>query len=112
MRKALMRLNGRRLRFTAQFERFGQKNGYKGPEETVLLTDVCLETGEQVTDHIWFVCGKTFDLLNLKAGCRIAFDARVGEYEKGYRGRRAEESGAAWSEIDYRLERPTKAILV
>jgi len=42
-------------------------------------------------------------------GDQVSFDARVSRYEKGHRGRRAEELGEYWSETDYRLERPTKA---
>ena len=111
MRKQLKMLEGRRLRFSARFERFGWKSGYMGPERTVLLTDVrFVPSGGMATDHVWFTCGKTFDRLDLHPGDRIMFDARVGQYEKGYRGWRAERTGEAWSAVDYRLERPTKAV--
>lgn len=104
MRKQLKKLNGQRFRVTATFNRFGTKDGFRGPEKTVLLTDI-KKDGALITDHLWFACGKTFESLELTAGDIIAFDARVTAYEKGYRGRRAE----AWTEVDYRLERPTKA---
>ncbi len=59
-----------------------------GPEKTILLKDIrILETGTLATDHLWFTCGKTFDRLRLNAGDQIAFNARVGQYEKGYKGR-------------------------
>ena len=81
-----------------------------GPEKTILLKDIrILETGTLATDHLWFTCGKTFDRLRLNAGDQIAFNARVGQYEKGYKGRKAERTGEAWSKTDYHLERPTKA---
>lgn len=111
MRKSLRKINGQRIRFRAIFERFGQKNGYMGPEKTILLKDVrILETNAIATDHLWFACGKTFGRMGLKPGDHIAFDARVGQYEKGYQGRKAERTGEAWSETDYHLQRPTKAV--
>lgn len=111
MRRHLQALAGQRLRFVGVFARFGIKHGYRGPERTVLLRDVCLNSAPDavVTDHIWFTCGKTFDRLHLHPGDLVVFNARVTEYEKGYQGRRAEETGEAWSARDYRLERPTQA---
>lgn len=113
MRKSLKQINGQRTRFLAKFDRFGQKNGYMGQQKTILLKDVrVLETGALATDHLWFTCGKTFDQLHLNPGDQISFDARVGQYEKGYQGRKAEETGEAWSKTDYHLERPTKAVKI
>ena len=111
MRRSLQTLAGQRLRFVGVFLRFGTKHGYRGPERTLLLRDVCLESAPDqiVTDHLWFTCGKTFDQLHLHPGDRVIFNARVTMYEKGYHGRRAEESGESWSARDYRLERPTRA---
>ncbi|MHB1762654.1 MAG: hypothetical protein ACYCS4_07945 [Acidimicrobiales bacterium] len=111
MRNGLRPYNGKRLRFSAAFERFGTKAGYRGPERTILLTDVRLSDSDEIlADHLWFTCGKIFDRLFLRPGDQIAFDARVGIYDKGYHGRRAEELEQAWSETDYRLERPTRAV--
>ena len=78
---------------------------------TILLLDVRrAQDGLLLTDHLWFTCGTTFDRLHLHPGDRIQFDARVAPNEKGYQGPRAEKTGEAWWEVDYRLERPTKAI--
>ncbi|MCL5971970.1 MAG: hypothetical protein M1499_05350 [Firmicutes bacterium] len=115
MRKQLKTLNGQRLRFIGVFERFGTKRGWHGHEDrTILLKDVRRENAPDgiVTDHLWFTCGKTFDRLHLRPGDVVAFNARVTTYEKGYHGRRAEETGEAWSALDYRLERPTQAVKI
>ena len=111
MRKELRKLNNKRFTVTATFDRFGFKNGYKGPLKTILLVNVKKDE-KLITDHLWFTCGKTFDQLELKPGDIISFDARVTEYEKGYKGHRAMKLGEYWSEIDYRLERPTKAKVI
>lgn len=105
---------GQRFRVTAVFERWGQKKGYRGRRlRTLLLRDVRLaETGEVLTDHLWFTSGATWECLGLERGDKVAFDARVTWYEKGYVGARAERKGEAWSDIDYRLERPTKAEVI
>ncbi len=86
MRKELKTLNEKRMRFRATVERFGKKTNYHGyPEPTILLKDVCLvDTDKQVTDHIWFTVGKTIQSLDLKPGDTVEFDARVGDYVKGY----------------------------
>ncbi|MBF8378501.1 hypothetical protein IW967_11610 [Alicyclobacillus mali] len=113
MRKKLEKLNGQRRRFQGRFVRFGTKHGWRGrAERTVLLADLVLVDDPEniLTDHIWFTCGKTFDRLHLHPGDLVVFDARVAPYEKGYQGRRAEELGLDWYEVDYHLERPTKAI--
>ncbi len=36
MRKSLRQIDGQWLRFLARFERFGQKNGYMGPEKPAI----------------------------------------------------------------------------
>jgi hypothetical protein len=105
---------GERFRVTATFERWGGKKGYRGRRRrTLLLRDVRLAaTGESLTDHLWFTSGVTWERLCLARGDKVAFDARVTCYEKGYVGRRAVRKGEAWSAIDYRLERPTRAELM
>lgn len=109
-RESLRVLNGQRERFQARVERFGTKTAYRGPDQrTVLLRDVALrDTAEVVTEHVWFTVGKWSE--RLKEGDVIAFDARVGEYIKGYRGRR--EDVYSPISIDYRLQRPTKVVLI
>jgi hypothetical protein len=105
---------GERFRVTATFERWGAKTGFRGRRRrTLLLRDVRLAaTGELLTDHLWFTSGLTWERLCLAPGDKVAFDARVTSYEKGYVGARAERKGLAWSEIDYRLTRPTRAELM
>lgn len=112
MRRELKKLDGERMRFVGTVERFGTKPAFRGPDiETILLVNVHSDDDPDtiLTDHLWFACGTTFRRLGLRPGDRVSFDARVSRYEKGYRGRRAEELGEYWSETDYRLERPTKA---
>lgn len=112
MRKQLKAIDGERLRFTARVERFGSKRGWKGaPERTVLLRDVRRDGTEAIlTDHLWFTAGKTWSISGLAPGAKIAFDARVGTYEKGYRGRRDDVLTSYG--IDYRLERPTRLSVI
>ena len=106
MRKNLEVCNGDRLRFEGVVSRFGWKNGYKGPLRTLLLRDVVfVEDGRDATGHLWFTCGKWSEELGV--GDRIRFDARIDEYEKGYKGWR-EDVWDAPVERDYRLVRPTK----
>jgi hypothetical protein len=110
MRHKLKTMNDERKRFTGEFVRFGTKRGWEGrTEPTVLLKGVVdIETGQKVTDHLWFNLTKAFSVLGLVEGDVIAFDARVTRYTKGYQGRRAEQRGEAWGATDYKLSRPTK----
>jgi hypothetical protein len=63
----------------------------------ILLTHVVLaDTGRHITDHIWFTLGKSWE--SYKVGDWVEFDARVGEYVKGYYKDK-------W---DYKLNNPTK----
>ena len=98
-------LFGERCSFTATVEAFGAKAGFKGrrPIKTILLIDV-YGNGELLTDHLWMRAGKWSDLLTV--GDTFTFDARVGQYLKGYRGRRGYDDGFPL-EIDYQLQRPT-----
>jgi hypothetical protein len=112
MRSELAKINGQRMRFRAKVEYFSSKRGWRGrPEPTVCLTNVqFVATGELATDHLWFTTGAWTD--GLLPGDVFEFDARVDAYEKGYRGRRAEELGMDSYSIDYHLERPTKVVVV
>ena len=107
-------MDGERRRFRGTFSRYGKKRGWGGGEDiTVLLTDVTdVETGNQVTGHLWFNLTKGFQSIGLVSGDVVEFDARVTKYTKGYQGRRAERLGEAWSAVDYKLSRPTKVALV
>ena len=115
MREQLAKINGNRARFEGVFVRFGSKKGYKGyPETTVLLKDVkSISTGQVMTDHIWFKCGKRLDKLNLKENDVVRFDARVTPYQKGYKGYRDDDYGEFKPiETDYRLSFPTNVVKV
>jgi len=113
MRKKLKQLNQQRLTFRATVDRFGTKNGWHGWQvNTICFKDVT-HNGELVTDHVWFTCGKWSQ--KIKEGDKISFEARVGEYEKGYRGYR--EDVLLYGEyskpsVDYHLTRPTKVKVI
>lgn len=107
MRKGLKNLNNKRLRFSADIERFGSKTAFKGPPiPTILLKNVTRsDTKEVVADHLWFTMGKSWGMAAV--GGKVEFDARVSLYEKGYKGHREDVLDNPVS-TDYRLERPTK----
>lgn len=106
MRKKLKESEGVRGLFRGTFTRFGTKNGWRGPEKTVLLNNIENDEGTVVSDHCWFNYTKGFQSLHLKEGDRIEFQARVKEYLKGYQGYREEVYKPV--EIDYKLSHPTK----
>lgn len=110
MRKKLGKIMGKRMEFRATVERFGSKTAFRGPDLlTILLKNVIrVDTGEVVCDHLWFVAGKCWS--NMSAGDEVKFEARVGTYEKGYKGRREDVFQPVT--MDYRLERPTKVTKV
>lgn len=105
-RDQLRHLEGKRAAFTGTFERFGHKRDYGRDKPTVLLKDIRDERGELVDDHMWFNLTKGFKRLVLQEGDRVAFDARVKSYQKGYKGRR--EDVFKPLEWDYKLSYPTK----
>jgi hypothetical protein len=109
MREVLAQRAGIRARYTARFERFGQKTAFRGPPKTtILVKDVKDAQGELVTDHLWLNLTNDFAKLGLRAGDRIAFDARSVEYEKGRKGPLAE----APTETDYKLSHPSNIELL
>lgn len=103
--------DGCRFLCRAVVERFGTKPAYRGPAiETILLRNVVeAKTGVVLTDHLWFATGKWSQ--GLKAGDRIAFEARSASYLKGYRGRREDVYDAPVRQ-DWRLQRPTQVRVV
>lgn len=109
MRKELKKLDHQRISVIAKVDRYGKKSAFRGePLTTILLKDVREETtGKLLTDHLWMTAGKWSKQLTL--GCEFRFDARVSMYEKGYNGHR-EDVFDRPSELDYRLERPTKVV--
>lgn len=114
MREELAELCGKRRRFEGVFVRFGQKSGYKAVLTTILLQDVKdVFSQKVVTDHLWFTMGKRFEALKLVEGDVVRFNARVTEYEKGYKGRQNEDDyDCKPVETDYRLSFPSKFIKV
>lgn len=108
-RVELKKMVEQRMRFKGTFVRMGCKPAYRGPElPTVLLQNIThLETGQIVTDHLWFNYTEGFKAIApLTAGDVIEFDARVKPYEKGYKGRREDVyKPVTW---DYKLSHPTK----
>ena len=106
MRKALKHRDGDRFRVRATVERFGTKRGFRGEAIPTLLLKHLRDatTGQILSDHLWFTQGKWSD--GLKAGDMIEFDARVGSYEKGYKGHRDDVVGAPVKQ-DWKLQRPT-----
>jgi len=106
MRKALAQRDGERTTFLGTFERLGTKRGWVGDQPTVLLKDIRTPDGTPICDHLWFNLTRQFASLNLTPGDVVQFDARVREYEKGYKGRR--EDVYVPIEIDYKLSHPTK----
>lgn len=96
----------KRYTFTAIVERFSLKNGFRNlPLRTILLTNVRHEE-KLVADHVWLTCGRRIYSAILIPGDLIQFDARIKEYEKGYKGRRED----VYKPIsrDYCLSYPTK----
>lgn len=109
MREKFKSCEGVRAAFTAEFVRFGSKTAYKGPDlVTLLFKDVRNEQGVVMTDHLWFTTCGQWIALDLKPGDKVAFDARVRSYRKGYEGR-GEDGYEGYQETDYKLSHPTKA---
>lgn len=106
MRRALQRRNGERDTFLGTFERLGSKIGWMSNEPTVLLRNIRTLDEAPICDHLWFSLTKAFAALDLVLGDVIQFDARVKEYERGYKGYR--EDVYAPVERDYKLSHPTK----
>lgn len=92
--------------FSGTFERYGTKSGYKGPTETVLLVNICDEEGNIVSDHLWFNKTKGFVNANMRKGDIVSFEARVTEYQKGYKGNKDDIPHDV--SYDYKLTYPTK----
>lgn len=108
MREKLSKLEGERTSFTATFERFGEKPGYKGRIlKTILMLDVKKKGEDDIlTDHLWFNYTKLFSEVNLTKGDVVSFDGRCKEYIKGYRGNRSNVYCSIRE--DYKISYPSK----
>jgi hypothetical protein len=111
VREAFRALDGKRRRFQATFERFGEKTFKNHVSKTLLFLNVTeTMTGQVLTDHLWFPMNKTFEKLELKQGETVIFDARVGIYHKKQRfndGLRGDYSIVE----DYKLRNPTNCVV-
>lgn len=106
MKKRLQRLNGQRLTFTATVGRFSFFDTTWGRRPTLVLENLRDTGGTLLADHVWMKMGAW--CTSFREGDRVRFDARVAQYTKGYKGRRAEETGEAWHQVDYKLTHPSK----
>lgn len=75
MRQQLKAINDQRLRFLGLFERFGWKNGYRGPERTILLKDIRRE--ETPTSLSPIICGLPAGKLSTNSICIPAMSWRL-----------------------------------
>jgi len=108
-RKELRRVYGKRMRFHAKVERFGNRPNWHGyPQPTILLRNIAAVDNETiVSDHLWFTVGASWQ--GVGVGDLIEFDARVGEYSKGYVNTR---EGIDNRQVDYKLNRPTRIVVM
>jgi hypothetical protein len=107
LRAELKNKDEERLKFFAVFGRYGSKTDWNGyAETTLLLTNICFEDGSAAADHVWVTetsqCKK---LGPFQPGQKLAFEARIGSYEKGYKYR-----GLALTPVktDFKLNRLTR----
>ena len=106
MREKLEKLEGVRQSFSGTFVRYGKSYWGCHLKKTLLFENVQDTSGKVVTDHIWFKDNKGFQKLGtIIQGDRVAFDARVRPYVKGYINYREEIDDR---ELDYKLNNPTK----
>ena len=107
-RPELSKRQGPRSRYIGIVERFGIKRSYGHGRVTLLLRDVSTAEGAVVADHLWLTRGKWAE--GIMIGDRIAFNARVTEYQKGYAGERWDVLAARGSGTSpsHRLSNPTR----
>ena len=98
---------GRRIRVTAVFVAVGKRKALTDPRLTVLVRDVRdADSGEALTDHLWFNRGSVWKAANLTPGDLICFNARSIEYRTGYWGPSKIRQIDAPARRDYRLTPP------
>jgi NADPH-dependent 2,4-dienoyl-CoA reductase/sulfur reductase-like enzyme len=110
MRQQLYERDGERFRIRTTVSRMGVR-------PTVLLIDgVDVTSGEKLFDHLWLKTGiwaripMGDDWRAMRPGDVIEFDARSGQYLKGYFGRK--ESINRPLELDWTVMRPTNLTLI
>jgi hypothetical protein len=106
-RTALQAREGQTIEVTAVFSRNGTRTAKTRTYQTVLLLNIRdADTGELLTDHLWFNAGNIWKKAGLRSDDTVRFEARVIEYRTGYWGpsklRRLEDPPRA----DYKLTPP------
>ena len=98
---------GGRILVIAVYVRAGTKNAAGHPHGTVLIRDVRnLDTGELLTDHLWFNRGKVWRNVGLVPGDVVSFQSRPIEYRTGYWGPSKVRQILEPARRDYRLTPP------
>jgi len=113
MRADLQALEGRRVTFTAMFDKYGvfRKRGVAG--RTILLTDVRTLDRRFIAQHIWVNYTAGFDKEGeFVQGERVEFTAMVKSYVKGYFGDRIDDRLARPYAIDYRFTYPRDVVRI
>lgn len=113
MRTDLQALEGRRVTFTATFDKYGvyRKHGVVG--RTILITDVRTFDGRFIAQHIWLNYTAGFDKEGaFVQGERVQFTAMVKPYVKGYFGDRIDDRLARPYAIDYRFTYPRDVVRI
>ena len=81
LRINLSKIHGRET-FLGRVSGFGTVKGKE--TKTICIENIRLEnSGEEITSHVWFVCGNAFDKPSIKKGSEISFRAKVVMYVKG-----------------------------
>lgn len=107
MRKELKKYLGKRMQFTANFERFGKTSMREGLRDTVLLREIAAGEGSRpVTDHVWTLCVDGFRIPDLSRGDRLRFRARVSVYLKRDRTKPGGKENLPY--LDYHFSRITE----
>ena len=106
-RTALKKREGQTIEVTAVFSRNGTRTEKTCTYQTALLLDVRdADTGELLTDHLWFNAGNTWQKTEISPDDTVRFKARAIEYRTGYWGpskmRRREDP----PRVDYKLTPP------
>jgi hypothetical protein len=106
MKEKLKNNDNKKFLFSATVSKFGLKsNRYRLNTLTILLVDIKFEDGNFACDHSSFTVRKTMGKLNLNAGDKITFEAKISKYTKGYTNY---YNGIEEYYTDLKLNRPTK----
>jgi hypothetical protein len=98
---------GQSIRVVATYARMGSKSNRGRDFPTVLLIDLRdANTGELLTDHMWFNRGRVWRSSQLLVGDVVLFEARSIEYRTGYWGPDPIRRQAEPPRCDYRLTPP------